>query len=179
MLELCTIRFVMHDDLPTLLQWRNHPHIRRYMLTQHEITAEQHLNWYTRASLDTTRRLLMIEESHVPIGYVQFSEVATGGISQWGFYARPDAPKGTGKKLGVTALTYAFEELKLHKVWGQAIDINAASQTFHQRLGFKQEGVLRDQHCISGVYHSLICFGLLAHEWQAPSHAKEHTHANH
>lgn len=177
--ELCTIRSIMQDDLPTLFRWRNHPDIRRYMLTQHEITEEEHLNWYTHACQDTTRRLLMIEESGVPIGYVQFSDVAAGGVSQWGFYARPGAPKGTGKKLGVTALTYAFEELKLHKVCGRAIDVNIASQAFHQRLGFKQEGVLREQHCLAGVYHSVICFGLLAHEWQASSDAKEYTHANH
>jgi len=176
--ELCKIRLVGYDDLPMLLSWRNHPSIRNFMFTQHEISLEEHLRWYTNASKDTTRHLLIVEESHQPIGYVQFDAVTTGGVSHWGFYARPDAPKGSGTKLGTAALNHAFSELKLHKVCGQAIDTNEPSQLFHKRLGFKQEGVLRDQHCLGGVYHSIVCFGLLAHEWQAQVNKKEHAHAN-
>jgi UDP-4-amino-4,6-dideoxy-N-acetyl-beta-L-altrosamine N-acetyltransferase len=179
MLELCQIRSVTQDDLPMLLRWRNHPSIRRFMFTQHEISIEEHLNWFAKAGQDPRRHLLIVEESHRPIGYVQFNNVTAGGISHWGFYACPDAPKGSGKKLGSVSLNHAFSELKLYKVCGQAIDINEASQAFHQSLGFKQEGVLRDQHCLDGTYHSLICFGLLAHEWQAFTHEKEHTHVNH
>ena len=109
---------------------------------------------------------MIVEDAKQAFAYVQFSQVAEGGIADWGFYARPDTPKGTGKKLGVMALNYAFSELKLHKVCGQSIQGNKASIAFHQRMGFTQEGVLRDQQRIEGGYHNLYCFGLLADEWQ-------------
>ena len=166
MLELCSIRPVRHGDLPMLLSWRNHPSVRRFMFTQHEITSQEHLTWYTRASQDPTRQLLIVEEANKPIGYVQFSKVEDGGIADWGFYARPDAPKGSGSRLGTMALNYAFGPLKLHKICGQAIACNHASIAFHQRLGFAFEGVLRDQQRINGAYHSLHCFGLLSTEWE-------------
>lgn len=167
MLEACYIRPLSEDDLVTVLTWRNHPEVRRYMLTQHEIGLAEHRNWFAKVSLDTSRRLLIVEEAKQAIGYVQFSQVAEGGIADWGFYARPDAPKGTGRKLGTMALNHAFGCLKLHKVCGQAIASNQASIAFHRRLGFMLEGVLRDQHCVDGSYHSLHCFGMLASEWQA------------
>lgn len=167
MLESCRIRAVVDVDLPMLLFWRNHEDIRRLMFTQHEISLEEHRNWFAKASIDSTRRLLIVEDVSVPLGYVQFSHVAPGGVADWGFYACPDAPKGSGRKLGQMALNHAFGELKLHKVCGQAIESNAASIAFHKRLGFAQEGVLRDQQRIGGDYHSLVRFGLLAHEWQA------------
>lgn len=161
------------DDLAMVLAWRNHPGVRAFMLTQHEIGWEEHSAWFTRASVDPSRRLLIVEEDDEPLGYVQFSNVAPGGVADWGFYARPEALKGSGRKLAAAALDYAFGELGLHKVCGQAIDGNHASIALHTRLGFVEEGVLRDQERVNGAYRSLICFGLLQHEWQ-PDRFRRH-----
>lgn len=149
-----------------ILAWRNNRLIRDHMLTRHEITMAEHSAWFERASVDASRRLLIIEEMSEPIGYVQFANVVSGGISDWGFYARPEAPKGVGTKLGTTALEHAFNVLEVHKVCGQALASNQASIALHTRLGFISEGVLRDQHPIGEAYHSLVCFGLLKHEWR-------------
>jgi len=166
MLETCTIRTVTNEDLSMLLAWRNHPDVRSFMLTQHEIGVDEHRNWFARASQDPTRSLLIVEDDRQPVGYVQLNNVSPGGIADWGFYARPGAPRGSGRKLGISTLKYAFEDLELHKVCGQAIESNHASISFHRRLGFSQEGVLRDQHRINGIYRTLICFGLLEDEWR-------------
>ncbi len=173
MLDACLIRKVTEDDLPMVLAWRNHADVRRYMFTQHEISLDEHRNWFAKASRDPSRCLLIVEENKQAIGYVQFSKVEDGGVADWGFYARPDAPKGSGRKLGVMALNHAFGSLELHKVCGQAIASNQASIAFHQRLGFALEGVLRDQQRINGAYHSLHCFGLLAGDWQSKAIEQE------
>lgn len=166
MVESIHIRALVYEDLPMVLSWRNHEDVRRFMFTQHEISLEEHSRWFAVASEDATRRLLVVENVSGPLGYVQLSHVEPGGVANWGFYVRPDAPKGSGLILGQVALSHAFGELKLYKVCGQAIKSNAASIAFHKRLGFAQEGVLRDQQYIAGAYHSLVCFGLLAREWQ-------------
>jgi len=166
MTENVQIRRMVEDDLPMVLSWRNHPEVRCFMFTQHEISLAEHTQWFMRVNQDNTRHLLIVQEQGNPIGYVQFSNVVPGGASDWGFYACPEAAKGSGRKLGVSALNYAFGQLKLHKVCGQAIDINQVSIRFHERLGFKREAVLRDQKYFNDQYQTLICFGLLAHEWQ-------------
>lgn len=166
MFDSCKIRVVSPDDLPLILEWRNHPEIRRFMFTQHEISLDEHQNWFMKSSKDFTRLFYIVEEAQQPIGYVQFNNVARGGVADWGFYVRPGAPRGTGRKMGVTALCHAFEVLDLHKVCAQAIESNSASIAFHKRLGFFQEGALREQQYINGVYHTVFCFGLLADEWQ-------------
>lgn len=165
--EEILIRAVTYDDLPMVLAWRNHPEVRRFMFTQHEISLDEHRQWFAKASQDSARRLLIVEEAREAIGYVQFNQVCPGGVSDWGFYARPDSPRGSGRKLGFSALGYAFGELGLHKVCGQAIESNQASINFHCRLGFRQEGVLREQQRIEGRYHTVYCFGMLAQEWQS------------
>ena len=157
---------MVHDDLERVLAWRNHPDVRRYMYTQHEISLDEHQRWFERNLADPSRHLLIFEENHRPLGFVNFNEAGNGGIADWGFYAAPDAPKGSGRQLGSTALNHAFSQLKLHKVCGQALAYNQRSIQFHQSLGFQQEGILRDQHFDGERYHHVICFGMLCHEWQ-------------
>jgi UDP-4-amino-4,6-dideoxy-N-acetyl-beta-L-altrosamine N-acetyltransferase len=173
MFEACTLRALTEGDLPMVLAWRNHPAVRSHMLTQHEISLQEHRNWFERAQQDMTRQLLLVLDGAAPIGFVQFSPISQGGIADWGFYARPDAPKGSGKKLGHAALTHAFKNLRLHKVCGQAIESNSASIAFHQKLGFTEEGRLREQQQIGNKYQTLFCFGLLARDWQTNQRTEE------
>jgi RimJ/RimL family protein N-acetyltransferase len=75
--------------------------------------------------------------------------------------------------LGVTALHHAFGVLGVHKVSGQALDFNTASIRFHERLGFRREGLLREHHFDGERYHDILCFGLLDHEWDTLGHVPD------
>lgn len=152
-------------DLEQVLGWRNHPDVRRHMLSQHEITLEEHAAWFGRVSDDPGRAVLIVEDGGRPIGFVQFTGVRPGGVGDWGFYAVPGAPKGSGRKLGTAALDVAFGELGLHKVCGQALTRNAGSMAMHAALGFRQEGLLVEQVPVDGHYEDIACFGLLAKDW--------------
>jgi len=152
-------------DLDLVRGWRNHPDIRQFMLTRHEITPEEHQRWFERVSRDPDKHLLIFEQEGEPLGFVHFSGKVASGSVDWGFYTSPTAPKGTGRKLGMAALDYAFCTIGCHKVCGQALAFNTASIGFHLAMGFQQEGVLRQQSRIGDDYHDLICFGLLRQEW--------------
>lgn len=155
------------DDLPRVRAWRNHPEIRQYMYTQHEVSVAEHARWYECASEDAARHLLVYEESATPLGFINLHEIAKGGVGDWGFYAAPDAPKGTGQRLGRNALQYAFVQLGFHKLCAQVLAYNERSIRFHLSLDFKHEGILRDQHFDGQIYHDVMCLGLLNSEWQA------------
>lgn len=161
------VRPMTHEDLEQVLAWRNHEEVRRYMYTQHEISLVEHTRWFERASQDSSRHLLVFESNAVPLGFINLHLIAPGGVADWGFYAAPDAPKGTGRQLGQAAIQYAFTQAGLHKLCGQALAYNERSIKFHLSQGFQQEGVLRDQHFDGQSYHDVVCFGLLAPEWQA------------
>lgn len=160
------VRPMLASDLERVLAWRNHPSVRRYMYTQHEITLEEHSRWFERATQDRSRHLLIFEKDTVPLGFINIHQIATGRIADWGFYAAPDAPKGTGLQLGQAALRYSFRDVGFHKLCGQALGYNEKSIRFHLRLGFTQEGILRQQHFDGQHYQDVVCFGLLANEWQ-------------
>lgn len=165
-LSTSRVRPMNPDDLERVLAWRNDPEVRRYMYTQHEISIDEHLRWYERSRRDTRKHLLIFEAHNKALGFVNFSELGSGGIADWGFYVAPDAPKGSGRELGRTALDHAFNNIKLHKVCGQTLVSNQRSIQLHQAFGFQQEGTLRDQQFDGELYHDVLCFGLLSHEWQ-------------
>ncbi|WP_350356197.1 UDP-4-amino-4,6-dideoxy-N-acetyl-beta-L-altrosamine N-acetyltransferase [Pseudomonas sp. G2-4] len=161
------VRPMTYEDLERVLAWRNHEEVRRYMYTQHEISLIEHSRWFERASQDSSRHLLVFESNAVPLGFINLHQIAPGGVADWGFYVAPDAPRGTGRLLGHAVLQHAFAHLALHKLCGQALRFNTRSIKFHQRLGFQQEGILREQHFDGQSYHDVVCFGLLASEWQS------------
>jgi UDP-4-amino-4,6-dideoxy-N-acetyl-beta-L-altrosamine N-acetyltransferase len=159
------IRRMTMDDLDLVLSWRNHPDVRRYMFTQREITRTEHQIWFEQASKNPHKHLLIFEADSISQGFVQLTQFGCGSVAEWGFYASPDAPKGTGRRMGKTALRYSFEQIGLHKLCGQALACNEPSILFHRALGFEQEGLLRDQYHDGQRFHNVVCFGLLNFEW--------------
>ncbi|TCP04916.1 UDP-4-amino-4,6-dideoxy-N-acetyl-beta-L-altrosamine N-acetyltransferase [Caldimonas thermodepolymerans] len=163
------VRRMTREDLPRVLQWRNHPDVRRYMYTQHEITLEEHQAWFARNEHDPARHLLVYEDEWGGCGFVHFHAPGNARIAEWGFYLAPDAARGAGRRLGHAALDYGFSVAGFHKVWGEALAYNDRSIRFHESLGFRQEGVLRDQYFDGQAYHAIVRFGLLHHEWPGTS----------
>ena len=163
--EYC-LRNINESDLKLILSWRNHPDVRRFMLTQNKISWVEHQDWYSRVREDPFIYLFIFEESKVAKGFVKISQNSTVlQTADWGFYLAPDTGSGIGHKLGNAALEYTFNTLKLHKLCGQVLAFNTSSIQFHRRLGFQQEGQLRDQYFDGTDYHDIICFGLIDSEW--------------
>ena len=151
--ETDCLRPLAEPDLALVRSWRNHESVRRYMYTQHEIGEKEHRDWFARCELDPLRHLLVYDVDDQPRGFVHFTVQGAGRVADWGFYIAPEAPRGTGTGLGRRALEFAFQRLQLHKICGQALGFNQRSIDFHRKMGFCQEGVLRDQHFDGQQFH--------------------------
>ena len=163
--ESVTIRKMQASDLDVVRSWRNHSDVRLHMLTQHEITPEEHSQWFAAAEKNPLKQVMLVYEEEKPLGLVHFSTEKNDGVMDWGFYLVPHSPKGSGSKLARKALNFAFKQQGWHKVCGQVISTNTASRRFHLKTGFMLEGVLRQQAKINHEWLSLWCFGLLATDW--------------
>lgn len=169
------LRTMRECDLPNVRAWRNDQSVRSYMYTQHEISEHEHRAWYDAASKNHGTSLLIFEIDGEPNGFVNFNRLRSGPVAEWGFYLSPGAARGTGRLLGEAALNHAFGELNLSRVYGEALESNVASIRFHKRLGFREEGLLRN-HFHNGVaFLSVYCFGLLSDEWNIGRAHNEYT----
>ncbi len=160
----CQVRPMCEDDLAKVLHWRNHPDVRRFMYSQHEISLTEHRTWYECNLKNPRHHLLIVEDEFGPFGFVRFFERETG-VAEWGFYLAPGAPPGSGRRLGIAALTHAFQRLGFDKVCGEAIAFNERSLALHRKLGFQEVGVLRNQYFDGKRHHDVYRFSKLVSEW--------------
>ena len=160
-----TIRSMTEQDLDAVLHWRNDPDVRRWMYSSHTISPQEHREWYARAHGDPHRHLLIVEKSGAPLGFVQFTEGSDAGVADWGFYAVPGAPRGTGQIIGAAALDHAFRRIGLRRVCGEAAAFNERSLAFHRRLGFSVEDAQSEKTFEDGTHHAAVRFSLEASHW--------------
>ena len=62
---------------------------------------------------------------------------------------------------------YAFDEWKMNRVEILCVTGNLKSRAIPERLGFTQEGVMRQAESLNGRFHDLVVYAMLASEWQA------------
>jgi ribosomal-protein-serine acetyltransferase len=62
-------------------------------------------------------------------------------------------------------VNYAFRELGLNRVEIQVATDNMRSRAIPERLGFTQEGILRDDVWLRDRFVDHVVYGMLAREW--------------
>ncbi len=75
------------------------------------------------------------------------------GAPYWG--------KGYATEAARALVTYAFEDLDLHKVHAHHFQRNPASGRVLEKAGFIHEGILREHARKGSGYEDLVCFGRL------------------
>jgi UDP-4-amino-4,6-dideoxy-N-acetyl-beta-L-altrosamine N-acetyltransferase len=159
------LRSVQEADLPQLRAWRNDPWVRNYMLSRHQITETEHLAWFVACMQNDNKKIYLFLMDSRPAGFVSFDIIPSNKTAEWGFYARPNSPRGTGLALGQTALQYAFSELLLSAIVGKVIVTNLRSIQFHLRLGFQQEPEIVNETHTDSLPNKQLVFKLLASNW--------------
>lgn len=74
--------------------------------------------------------------------------------------------KGYGTEAMRLAVDYGFTHLNLHRIGLDVLDFNPRAIHVYEKIGFKQEGVLRDTLFYEGTFHSAILMGILEDEWR-------------
>lgn len=106
--------------------------------------------------------------------YVNGTLVGSAGLSwateemqgEIGYWLAADAQGQGLVTRAVRALTtYGFEEVGLHRMTIKAAVENARSRAVAERLGFVQEGVLREGGNTGLGRVDLVIYGLIVHEW--------------
>lgn len=173
MTETHSLREMTADDLDMVRAWRNHPEILRHMYTRHEITAEEHKNWFAKNSVSEDVKLLLFEVNSEPLGYAKLDISAKDQSTDWGFYLAPGAPKGTGSKLGNAVLAFAFVDLRLETIKAEVIASNEKSVAFHKKMGFRQTTILENHFSVDDSEFDVICMSLSNDEWQEKVSGRE------
>jgi ribosomal-protein-serine acetyltransferase len=78
--------------------------------------------------------------------------------------------RGIVTKACRTLVTYAFEQYNLNKVEIHCATGNTRSRAVPERLGFTQEGTIRQAEWLNDHYVDMVIYGMLASEWTSRHH---------
>lgn len=180
----------MHQSFPQLLT----PRMRLRQITSSDAPAlfaihsdTEWMQWYGTDPLTTQNQayeLAQLFASWFPAGTgfrwglerrLDGRLIGTCGLFRWNKswrnclisyeIARDCKSQGYMREAVTAVLGYGFEHMKLHRVQAETHPANTSSITLALRLGFRFEGIHREQAYWSGRYHDLNCYSLLESEW--------------
>ena len=105
--------------------------------------------------------------SHKPVGRITvFDCDRRNGTFKYGIFILEEYRGGGYASEAVkTMLDYYFNELRYNKSNVYIYDYNEASRKFHEKLGFVEEGRLRQMSYSGGKYHDTVYYGILRDEF--------------
>ncbi|WP_435177996.1 GNAT family N-acetyltransferase [Halorussus sp. AFM4] len=169
------LRVTEREDVEFIQRARSDPAIRTALTQTAPQTREQVEEFYEEfvAADNGDADFVVCDEDGDPVGEVSLfrTEHDRGEVAYW---LVPEA-RGEGYATEAVSLLldYAFETSGRHRVHARVVDFNEPSRALVERLGFTEEGRLRDHVFLEGEYRDVVLFGLLREEWRAGRGAEE------
>ena len=171
--EKIILRPLKIEDLEKTHEWRNN--LELIKLTQgirFPKTMEMDRDWFNYALNDKSNRNIYFGIDEIEtgdfIGIIQLNNLDyISGTANWGFMIgeTKNQGKGTGTEFSILILNYAFNYLNLRKITSFIVDNNVISTKLFQKLGFKEEGILRKHHFVDGEYKNVLIMSLFREDY--------------
>lgn len=159
--ENIVLRRMTYDDTDRIIAWRNQESVRKNFIYQADFTKESHENWI-RNYVEPGKAVQMIileKESGCPIGSVYLRDIDYDNRkAEYGIFIGEETArgKGYGTEAAKLMVRYAFDELKLHKVFLRVLKENIGAQKSYEKAGFRKEAELVDEVKIHGEFRTEI-----------------------
>jgi len=166
---------VEEKHLPLLLEWRNDPNFRQYYREYRVFTIEQQKKWWVDKIVnDNSWQYFVvkpIEEPERVIGAAGLTYIHP--IYRTGEFAitlgdTAYRGKGYGSDTLRTLIDHGFNDLNLNKIWCEVYENNKAVEIY-RKIGFKDEGVLRQHVYKNGKYLDSYILSMLRSEYEPNS----------
>jgi RimJ/RimL family protein N-acetyltransferase len=172
------LRSVEHEDVPRFVKWFADEETRSY-LEQHlpvSLLLEEH--WYERNLLAGDEQAWAIEAQPPDMTMGPWDHIGACGFHKIDWRNRHGAAGiwigareywgwGYGTDAMRTLSRWGFTTLNLNRIHLRVFADNARAIRCYQKVGFVEEGRLRQHDFRNGVYRDTLVMGLLRSEWEA------------
>ncbi len=145
MSEIKFVNILEADDLlkEQVRKWRNKEDVKRFMLTQHDISKEEHSRWLGRLRDENDYKFWVAFSGDVPIGAAYLHDIDyEASDSEWGFYIAEDGYRGKGlsRDILIKLLDEAFGRMNLKTLVTKVISGNERALGIYRKFGFREIG---------------------------------------
>ena len=157
-------------DSPHLYQWINNAELVVMNSPYRPIPQVEHDHWFSRLNTDSTCSFFMIEEvqNGLVLGSCQLTNIhAVHKTAELQIrIGRLDYQnRGLGTQAVRLLAHYGFYELGLHRIALHVFSSNLRAISVYKKIGFQQEGLLREAVLIEGRRTDVLIFSLLRDEF--------------
>ena len=117
------------EEKKEVLNWRNHPEIRKWMYNKEKIPLKNHIKFIEKLKEKNDMIYLKVDD----LGVVNF--LKKNNTIEIGIHKNPHKQK-VGKKLLEFAINYAFNELKAKKIVLFVFEDNVKAINLYKKFGF-------------------------------------------
>ena len=158
------LRRLEKKDAPLMLEWMHDSAVNcNFQANFAASTLESVLSFIHDSFHDESQNFAFVDENDEYLGTISLKHISYKNSSaEYAIVTRKKA-QGTGaaKRATLELLKYAFEELKLHKVYLNVLEDNVKAQKLYEKCGFVYEGSAIDAVRINGQYKTLKWYGLI------------------
>lgn len=124
------------EQLKMVLAWRNHSDIRRWMLSDDEISFENHLQFVESLSNRADKRYFLVQRDDAYIGVIDLIDI-TDISAEIGIYANPQM-RGVGEVLMNALIEYAFSTLGVRVLIASVFADNERAKHLYEKFDFTE-----------------------------------------
>lgn len=167
---LIKIRPITVEDTADIIRWRNNPSVYSHFIQRAPLTEQDHLYWLeNKVNTGLVKQFIIVEvATNTSIGSVYLRDIdTTHKKAEFGIFIGEDCArnKGYGGIATKLILQYAFEQLKLNKVFLRVFADNPIAISCYEKAGFEKEGLFKEDVIIDGVPYDMVFMGLLKANW--------------
>lgn len=161
------LRTIEEQDIEFLSRELNNPAVWKNISVSEPQNMEQQRGFFEEVVSGDESVNLAISHDNSIVGIISLIPEGDEGVAKLGLWVAEDQHgNGYGTEASQIITEYGFNELRYHKIIARAHENNEGSQKIWEKLGFKQEGVLRDQHFSGGEFQDMYYYGILEDEWE-------------
>ena len=119
--------------------WRNKEEIRKFMLSQHLISREEHFRWLESLKQRTNQKFWIVFVNDIPIGSVYLQNIDHRQLtSEWGFYIGEENYRGKGiaKLILYKLLNLFFDAMQYETLFTKVLFSNTAALKIYKDFNF-------------------------------------------
>lgn len=163
------IRPLEKRDLPHIYRQKNSRSVMALWFEEPYNSFDELTLLYDRHILDQTERRFVIEKDNAFAGVVELMEINTIHRHAEIQIIIDSKYQGHGlAQAGMKAgIEYGFNVLNLHKIYLFVDAENAAAIHIYKKLGFTEEGCLKQHFFAEGEYHDSYMMGLFSADFRA------------